>query len=64
MFISGLSLFLAIICVMFLIFTVIQIAKAPAGEEGQKFLEDEGNEGGAREKKARKITQKPAGQLQ
>lgn len=34
MFISGLSLFLAIICVCLLIYNVIQIAKAPPGEEG------------------------------
>jgi len=34
MFISGLSLFLAIVCVIMLIFLVVQIMKAPPGEEG------------------------------
>lgn len=45
MFISGLSLFLAIICVCALIYTVLQIAKAPAGEEGAQLI----SEGGQRE---------------
>lgn len=47
MFISGLSLVLAILCVMGLIFLVIQIAKAPSGEEGAQLI----NEGGQRERK-------------
>jgi len=46
MFISGLCLFLAIVCVMALIYLVIQIGKAPAGEEGERLVE-----GGQREKK-------------
>lgn len=46
MFISGLCLFLAILCVMALIYLVIQIGKAPAGEEGERLVE-----GGQREKK-------------
>lgn len=47
MFISGLSLFLAIICVCALIYTVLQIAKAPAGEEGAQLI----SEGGQRERR-------------
>jgi len=47
MFISGLSLFLAIICVCLLIFNVVQIAKAPNGEEANRLI----NEGGQTESK-------------
>lgn len=43
MFISGLSLFLAIICVAGLIWCVIQIAKAPTGEEGAQLINEGGN---------------------
>jgi hypothetical protein len=49
MFISGLSLFLAILCVAALIYNVVQIAKAPAGEEGAQLIR-EGAEGGQKEK--------------
>jgi hypothetical protein len=44
MFISGLSLFLAIICVCALIYNVVQIGKAPDGDEGAKLIQPEGGQ--------------------
>lgn len=47
MFISGLALFLVIVCLCLLIYNYIQILKAPPGEEGAQLI----NEGGQREKR-------------